>query len=211
MAFKRARTDEQINERKKEIIIAAAKLFDRGGIDEVQFKAISEMTSFGRSSIYNYYKTKEEILLDLLSEEIIDWSFDIQDIIDTYDSLSKEQYCKLLAESFCKNPRLPKLLSILYSSLERNSSLEHLTEFKRQLFKYFVPFQESVSKYFGNSNYDDQYKFLFNSLVFISGLYPYTEMTEKQVKAMKAINQPIIETSLKEASYDGFIAFAHKL
>ena len=55
--------------RKEEIVAACAKLYETMSFKEITIKEIAEETSFTRTSIYNYYETKEEIFLALLQKE----------------------------------------------------------------------------------------------------------------------------------------------
>ena len=52
--------------RKEEIIKACAKLYESMSFKEITIKEIGAETSFTRTSIYNYFETKEEIFLALL-------------------------------------------------------------------------------------------------------------------------------------------------
>ena len=42
------------------------------------FKAIGARTSITRPSLYNYYRSREEVLLDLLRQDYADWYADLQ-------------------------------------------------------------------------------------------------------------------------------------
>ena len=55
--------------RKEEIIQACAKLNETMSFKEITIKEIGAATSFTRTSIYNYFETKEEIFLALLQKE----------------------------------------------------------------------------------------------------------------------------------------------
>ena len=55
--------------RKEEIIQACAKLNETMSFKEITIKEIGAATSFTRTSIYNYFETKEEIFLALLQRE----------------------------------------------------------------------------------------------------------------------------------------------
>ena len=57
-----------------EIIEACSRIYQVKGFNEVTIKAIAELTSFSRPSIYNYFETKEEIFLDLLTRECERWA-----------------------------------------------------------------------------------------------------------------------------------------
>lgn len=50
MDFVRARTQQQIEQRQADIIAACDTLFEQGGYDQVNIKAISEMTTIDYSS-----------------------------------------------------------------------------------------------------------------------------------------------------------------
>lgn len=188
MTFKRARTDEQINVRRSEILRVCAILFDQGDLEDIHFKAISEMTSFARSTIYKYYATKEEILLDLLLEEIKNWSKEVESIKDKASDLTKTDFSKALTQTYVNNYRLLRLLSLLNTSLEKNSSLEKLVEFKLQFVVYLEKFYQTIKHFFPDSSDESIQMFIFTSSSLIVGLYPMSHPTDKQLAAMKKAN-----------------------
>lgn len=211
MKFERARTNEQIQERKKEILKACAKLYDESGIDGVHFKAVSEITSFVRSTIYTYYKTKEEILLDLLLEDIKIWSSDVNSILESHETLSKEDYCHEITNTFVNNTRMLRLMSLLYSILERNCSLEKLTAFKSELMGLMEPLIASVYKYFPDADDDSKQTFFYNLSCFVSGLYPTTNLTKKQKQAIKNSGIEYPSLDFGDMCYKGVLALASAL
>lgn len=185
MEFLRARTQEQTNARQQEIIDACTEIFDSKGFDEVTFKSISEKTSFSRPTIYNYYATKEEILLDVLSREFFGWTDSITKIIENKKTKTKAELCTLLVESLRNRDRFLKLLSIHYVALEIGSSYEKLTQFKKEInFSHNVFFELAKSVY-PNITKDDVRKFHLLLMSLICGIYQRTHFSEKQVKAME--------------------------
>lgn len=211
MKFERARTIEQIEERKKEILKACGKLYDESGIDGVHFKAVSEITSFGRSTIYTYYKTKEEILLDLFLEDIKTWSSDVNSILESHETLSKEDYCHELTNTFVNNTRMLQLMSVLYSILEKNCSLEKLTAFKSELMNLRRPLITSIYKYFPDADDDSKQTFLYNSSCFVSGLYSTTNISQKQKDAIKNSGIEYHLSDFGDMCYKGLLALASDL
>lgn len=211
MKFERARTIEQRQERKKEILKACAKLYDESGIDGVHFKAVSKITSFVRSTIYTYYKTKEEILLDLLLEDIKTWSWDVNSILESHETLSKEDYCHELTNTFVNNTRMLQLMSVLYSILEKNCSLEKLTAFKSELMSLRRPLIASINKYFPDADDDSKQTFLNNSSCFVSGLYPTTNISQKQKDAIKNSGIEYHPGDFGDMCYKGLLALASDL
>jgi len=211
MEFKRARTNAQIEERRKEILIASAELFDKGDIEDVHFKAIGEKTSFARSTIYKYYTTKEEILLDLLLVDVMNWVYDVREFTDKYETLSKEEYCHEFTQSYVGNERLLRLMSILYSVLEKNCSLEKLTEFKKNLMGFMAPLYQSIQKFFPTASDEAIGTFISTTSSYVLGLYPSTHISEKQKKAIEQSGYEYDIMNFEEMCYKGFLILSSVL
>ena len=60
--------------RKEEIVSAFEKLYQTMSFKEITIKEIGAVTSFTRTSIYNYFQTKEEIFLALMQREYEHWA-----------------------------------------------------------------------------------------------------------------------------------------
>lgn len=124
-------TAAQTNARRDEIINACAKLYETTCFKELTLKDMAKATSFTRTSIYNYFQTKEEIFLALLEREYALWNADLAAILNENDALTVEEFSDKLARSLEKRQRLLKLLSMNHYDLESSSRIENLTEFKR--------------------------------------------------------------------------------
>ena len=72
---------ELTNTRKQEIINACEKLYQTKSFKEITLKEISLETSMTRTSIYNYFQTKEEIFLALLQREYELWNAELNKIM----------------------------------------------------------------------------------------------------------------------------------
>ena len=59
--------------RREEIIAACEKLYKTVSFKNITLKDIGKATTFTRTSIYNYFQTKEEIFLALLQKEYEMW------------------------------------------------------------------------------------------------------------------------------------------
>ena len=64
--------------RKEEIVDACAQLYETVPYGKITIGMIGEKTSFTRTSIYNYFRTKEEIFLALLEREYAAWADDLE-------------------------------------------------------------------------------------------------------------------------------------
>lgn len=71
-------SEELTNARKEEMINACASLYKTIGFRDITIRDIGAKTSFTRTSIYNYFQTKEEIFLALFARLIglaLKWNF----------------------------------------------------------------------------------------------------------------------------------------
>lgn len=181
--FQRARTKEQIASRKNEIVNACAALYSKEGIDAINFKAISEMTSFTRQSIYNYYKTKEEVLLDLLKREQTVWKDDMYEAMSEYPTLSKEEYALLMTSIFADHGIMLELTGMLFNVIEKNCRLEKLVEFRENSYDVYHILMVSVAKYFPAFPRESHQAFASTIFAFAIGLYPMNHMSKKHLEA----------------------------
>ena len=63
-------TDEEQQRRRKEIFEASLHLFLEKGFNETSMREIAEASGVGKSTLYDYYKSKDEILVSYFQSEI---------------------------------------------------------------------------------------------------------------------------------------------
>ena len=124
-------SEELTNARKEEIINACASLYETMSFRDITIRDIGEKTSFTRTSIYNYFQTREEIFLALLKREHEMWSADLEEILRTHDTMSVEAFADALAATLEKRSCMLKLMSMNLYDMESNSRMENLVEFKK--------------------------------------------------------------------------------
>jgi AcrR family transcriptional regulator len=108
-------TEEEQSRRRHEIFAAVVHLFLEKGFNETSMREIAKAAGMGKSSLYDYFKTKDEILLWYFEDEIEDMTLVARDIasqpLTTIDKLrqilgrqleflleNKEFYLKLSVE-----------------------------------------------------------------------------------------------------------------
>ena len=92
-------SEELTNARKVEIVNACAALYETKSFKEITLKEIGEKTSFTRTSIYNYFQTKEEIFLALLQREYEAWIEDLDALRCGHRELSVDAFSDELART----------------------------------------------------------------------------------------------------------------
>lgn len=193
---------ELANARKEEIINACEKLYQTMSFKDITIKEIGNITSFTRTSIYNYFQTKEEIFLALLKREYELWLNDLSDIENQPKEKSGDEFADRLAHSLEQRHQLLKLLSMNHYDLESNVRPEHLTEFKIIYGKSMSSVMNCLAVYFPNMSITDRQDFLYAFFPFMFGIYPYTVVNDKQKAAMKEANVNYVFMTIYEITYN---------
>ena len=191
-------SEELTNARKEEIIDACASLYETKSFRDITIRDIGEKTSFTRTSIYNYYHSKEEIFLALLRREHEAWTEDLNGISRQYGKLSAEEFADKLARSLEKRGCMLKLMSMNIYDMEVNSRLENLADFKKSYANALQAVTCCLERFFPAMTADNIQEFLYALFPFLFGVYPYTSHTEKQIKAMKLAHVHSISHSIYE-------------
>ncbi|HEX2998283.1 MAG TPA: TetR/AcrR family transcriptional regulator [Anaerolineales bacterium] len=63
-------TEEEQARRRKEVFHASVHLFQSKGFNETSMREIAEAAGIGKSTLYDYFRTKDEILLSFVEDEI---------------------------------------------------------------------------------------------------------------------------------------------
>lgn len=189
------------NSRREEIIDACAALYEKMNFKDITIKEISKYTSFTRTSIYNYFRTKEEIFLALFQREYELWIDDLTHLASDNQRLSADDFASKLASSLEKRQRLLKLLSMNMYDMEENSSMDSLVAFKYAYGRSINALKVCLKKFFPQMTERDAENFIFTFFPFIYGIYPYTYVTEKQREAMKKAGVEFKYLSVYEMAY----------
>ncbi len=184
--------------RKEEIINACEYLYQTMSFKEITLKEIGKVTSFTRTSIYNYFQTKEEIFLALYEREYDRWNEELQRIFTNYEVLTKVQLADKIASSISNREQLLKLLSMNNYDMEANSRPELLVSFKTAYGESMKNMCRLLRKFCPDKSVQDIQNFIYVFFPFMFGIYPYTAVTDKQKEAMKEANVDYVYQSIYE-------------
>ena len=189
------------NARKEEIISACAALYETMSFKDITLKDISQATSFTRTSIYNYFQTKEEIFLALLQREYDLWHQDLLVLLDTHEAMTADAFAAALSHTLARRTRMLKLLSMNHYDMEANSRMENLVTFKRSYGAVMQAVTQCVEKFFPHVSKEAVQGFLYAFFPFLFGLYPYAYVTDKQKAAMEQAEVHYVPLTLYELAY----------
>ena len=184
--------------RKEEIINACEQLYKTMSFKDITLKEIGAVTSFTRTSIYNYFQTKEEIFLALFEREYERWNESLAVILESNDSLTRRELAEKIAESLSERVQLLKLLSTNHFDMEANSRQELLVSFKRSYGASMGSICRLLDKFVPEMTVTQKQDFIYRFFPFMFGIYPYTYVTDKQKTAMEEAGVDYVYRSVYE-------------
>ncbi len=193
---------ELANARREEIISACEKLYQTMSFKEITLKDIAGATSFTRTSIYNYFQTKEEIFLALMQKEYERWVAELDVMANDYTTMSVESFSSMLAHSLEKRSMLLKLLSMNHFDMEENSRAECLVDFKRAYGASIEAVRRCLIKFFPDMDAKARQGFLYAFMPFLYGIFPYTTVSVKQRQAMADAGLDFVYMSVYDLAYN---------
>ena len=188
--------------RKEEIVTACKKLYKSMSFRDITIKDIAKETTFARASIYNYFETKEEIFLALYEKEYYIWNEDLEKILKSVKRFTKSSFADNIAKTLEKRILLLKRMAMNNYDMEENSRLECLTSFKVAYLQTINTFSKLLSKFNPLLSKKEIDAIIYMFYPFIYALYPYSHVTDKQMKAMELAGHKWNKNTIYKLTYN---------
>lgn len=184
MSWKRARTDEQKEQRIDAILEATARLYEQSSFEDITLAAIAREANFTRSNLYKYFRSKEEIFFEFLKHDVRLWRKDLVAAIEEPATYSADEFAAVWVEVLAGHQRLLRLISVMYAHLEKKTSIEGLIDFKQMANKEFGVLSDLLCRLFPALDPGRALKFLQLQLATSIGLYTMTNLSETQQQVL---------------------------
>lgn len=194
-------SEELTNRRKSEIIEACEKLYREKGFHDITIKDIGKEISMSRPSIYNYFETKEEIFLALLTEKYDRWTSDLKELADSRSQMTGDELAHEIAGTLKDRKVLLKISAMNLYEIEENSRLDNLAEYKAAFKKSVDAFEEVLRKFLPELSKERIEEIRYAFYPFMYGIYPYAHPTDKQLKAMDQVHLDYHISTVEEITY----------
>jgi len=140
--------EQKHEEQRLRLLAQARRLFASQGVKETSMAQIAKACKVTKAGIYHYFKSKEDILKDILScrgEEIADF----RKRMEKADTLEKclYEFAKIHLESM-RSPANLDLLKIMLAETQKNNDMKHfymdfctqnVTQCAKEIIRRFVP------------------------------------------------------------------------
>lgn len=132
--IKRATNEDQKIARRQAILNGARQLFMEADFFDVSMATIAKRSGLAKGTVYLYFKTKEEIFLNLSTEELESWLGAFEKRLEKQTQpLDNAEFLDLLRSDFADRKLMQRLVSLLHLVLEKNIPYEEAFAFKLNL------------------------------------------------------------------------------
>jgi AcrR family transcriptional regulator len=185
MSWKRARNKEQVAVRLGEVVGACARLYGPHAFDRITMAAIAREAGWTRSNIYKYFRTREEIFLELLKLDLAAWR---SDVVSRYAEGGGDlaSFARSWLGLYLDHERMLGLMAILHTSIEPNCSVERLTAFRVDAMQQFARVATVLARALPFRDAAAVTDFLFAQFALLQGAYPMWNPSPRQKAAMEA-------------------------
>ncbi|KGK90271.1 TetR family transcriptional regulator [Clostridium sp. HMP27] len=185
MVFKRARSEEQKNIRRDQIIEATIRLLENEPLEKITLASIASELNFSRANLYKYVTTREEIFLWIVASDAEKWVEGLQQSLENYDHLELKTFCYIWAEQIYQNKRLVKLFSLLTIVLEKSSTLTAFETFKQDFYSNFSQLRVIIKRLLPDLSNEQFRYFIHYQMHYALGQFSSIVSNEKQRQALK--------------------------
>lgn len=131
--YERARRPAEKAARRALILDAAARLLDRGLLQDVSLNAIAQEAGLSKPNLYRYFESREDILLALFIEDLRGFRDQVVAATASVQPGSPgaaETVAEILVDAYDSRPRLCRFLGMIASVFEHNVSAEVIVALK---------------------------------------------------------------------------------
>ncbi|MBL6928260.1 MAG: TetR family transcriptional regulator [Rhodospirillales bacterium] len=179
MNWERARTPGQQEQRRQEILEAAATLFRELAYEDVSLNAIAREAGFTKSNIYRYFASREEIFLALFLIDFSEWADEFIEVLNTLSAdIGAAELAEVWFEVLMRHERMLDLTPLLGVALERNVSESALFHFKFNAHQMMAHIIEGLTVPLPMMTVEQGAALLTRVHGLVAGLWPMTKPNE---------------------------------
>lgn len=135
---RRATSDEQKQQRRETILETARRLYADRTYDAVDVATIASESGIAKGTVYLYFGTKEEIFLELARRAYREWAEGMKrGLGDPAIRHSIPKVVHLFGQRLQERPELLRLIPILHTKLEGNSSADAILGLRQEMQENF--------------------------------------------------------------------------
>ncbi|XDD51307.1 TetR/AcrR family transcriptional regulator [Leptospira sp. WS92.C1] len=162
--------------KRDQLIRAAITLFNKSSFEKISMDQIAKKAGVAKGTLYLYFKTKEELFLEIHRMDYEVWFEFFQLYLKSKSpGLAPAELASWITESLRENQRMVRLMSIGSALLEKNVAYESAYRLKDSVRRSVLESSSELSRVFKLKKTEDAVFFLTYLHALIMGLWHHAE------------------------------------
>jgi AcrR family transcriptional regulator len=184
--FHRARQPAQKQQRREQLVAAAATLLRDGGVDAVTLSAIARAAAVAKSNVYRYFESREQILLEILLAEEQAWVGELERALAPLAGQDDpDAVAAALARTLAARPTACALIAVVANVLEHNLSVDSVRAFKSRVLEISIRIGNALHAALPGLPHDRTEALLRYLHALIAGLWPIAHPSAPAAEVME--------------------------
>lgn len=175
MDFKRARSEEQREQRRRAILDTTASMLGEMPVADLSLNELSRRVELAKSNVLRYFESRESILLELLDAELHDWALELDGALASAPAPVRDRAARVadvMARSFATRPVMCDLISAQSAVLERNISTGSALRHKHAIRTEVSVVVDAVVRVLPELGTEQAYQAIAYALLMTAGSWP---------------------------------------
>lgn len=189
IAFMKSRAVKDDDKKiKKELLVRAAiSLFNKSSFEKISMDQIAKKAGVAKGTLYLYFKTKEELFLEIHRLDYDAWFEAFQNFLRSKKpGLSSAELASWITNSLKENQRTVRLMAIASALLEKNVVFDSALRFKDSVRKSVLESAPELCRALKLKTSDEAVLFLTYLHALIIGLWHHAEPAPIVVKVLNS-------------------------
>ena len=207
---KRARSERDKQKRKEKLLKTAWQLYKKNKGQMPTVLQIAERAGLSKGAVYLYFKTKEEIFLQLYVHQLHEW-FEHVDaaLTDHPGPITARELAVIMTQYVIDNPLLLKMGSIARGVLEEKTDEQIVIETKMQVANLLEDCGRQINRKFPNINVSDAARFHLHIYALISGMWQLYAVSDRMRQQLLNSGITAFEPGFSESVVGAVATYIH--
>ena len=200
---KRAITDQDKQKRREKILKAAWQLYERGSVQLPTVSNIARKAGLSKGTVYLYFRTKEEIFLNLFVHLLERWFTSIAPEMERLQPpVAIEKLAEIITGHVVEHPIILKMGSIVKGVLEENTDDRVVFETKLKMATIVDSAGTILAQRLPGISHEDAARTIQSVYALISGLWQFTTIQPHILKMLDNAGANLFRMDFQKAVTD---------
>jgi AcrR family transcriptional regulator len=205
---KRAISEKDKLKRKEKILKTAWNLYKKNDGQLPTVSLIAQKTGLSKGTVYLYFKTKDEIFLQLYIHQLREWHEFVASKLQHHSGkISITEFAKIWTDYVVQNPLLLKMGSIARGVLEENTDERVIIDAKMQIAQLLDGCSQITCQIFPGLTGKQAVKILLRIYALVFGLWQITSSPPHIRQALKKAKIDTFEPDFPESAVESVATF----